>query len=100
MEGEKKIVVFDPTWRKRGKEAIGARRLSALQGKRIAVIWNGKLGGDVFLNRVSEVLTEQFGVAGIERIDDRGDQGSAGVDQVVINRLAATCGAAVLGTGD
>lgn len=100
MEEEKMIVVFDPTGRKDGKEKVGATRLSTLDGKRVAVIWNGKLGGDVFLNRVSEVLTEQFGVLGIERIDDRGDQAGAGVDQAVLNRLAATCSAAVLGTGD
>jgi hypothetical protein len=100
MKGDKMIVVFDPTGRKKAKEKVGAARLSTLQGERIAVIWNGKLGGDVFLNRVSELLIEQFGATGVERIDDRGDLGNAGVSQVVVDRLAATCGAAVIGTGD
>ena len=98
--GDGKIIVFDPTGMKKRKLSVAASRLSSLQGKRLAVIWNGKLGGDIFLDRVSEVLTERFGVASIVRIDDRGDQAATGVDQTVVNRLVATCDAAVLGTGD
>jgi len=98
--GDGKIVVFDPTGMKKKKLSVGANRLSGLQGKRLAVVWNGKLGGDIFLDRISEVLTERFGVASVVRIDDRGDQAATGVDQAVIDRLAATCDAVVLGTGD
>jgi hypothetical protein len=94
------IIVFDPTPKKKGKQTLETPRLSTLKGQNIAVIWNGKLGGDIFLNRISELLTERFGVAGIERIDDRGDKEGVGVDQLVINRLAKTCNAVVLGTGD
>ena len=98
--GDGKIIVFDPTGIKKRKLSVAASRLSSLQGKRLAVIWNGKLGGDIFLDRVSKVLTEQFGVASVVRIDDRGDQAATGLDQAVVNRLVATCDAAVLGTGD
>ncbi len=94
-----KIIVFNPTGIKRGKEKLGAARLSTLNGKQIAVIWNGKLGGDVFLDRVSEVLTSHYGAAGIVRINDRGDTSKV-IDQVVVNQLVATCDAAVIGTGD
>ena len=98
--GKGKIIVFDPTGMKKRKLSVGANRLSGLQGKHLAVIWNGKLGGDIFLDRVSELLTERFSVASVVRIDDRGDQAATGVNLAVIDRLAATCDAIILGTGD
>ena len=95
-----KILVFDPTGRKRGKSKISpARRLTTLQGQRLAVIWNGKLGGDIFLKRVSEVLTDRYGVSGIEWVSDKGYTNRV-IEQEVINRIVATCDGAVLGTGD
>jgi hypothetical protein len=97
--GNGNILVFNPTGTKSGKEKVGAPRLSGIDGKRIGVIWNGKLGGDVFLSRVSEVLAERFGVKVVERVDDRGDTNRV-IDQAVVNRLVATCDAAVIGTGD
>jgi hypothetical protein len=97
--GNGRILVFSPTGTMRGKEKIGAPRLSSLNGKRIGVIWNGKLGGDVFLDRVSEVLTERFDVTIVERVNDRGDTNKV-IEQAVVNRLVATCDAVVIGTGD
>lgn len=94
-----KILVFDPTGTKKGKEKIGAPRLSTINGKRVGVIWNGKLGGDVFLDRVSEVMKEHYGVTIVERINDRGDTNKV-IAQEVVNRLVATCDAVVIGTGD
>ena len=93
------IFVFNPTGCKTGKEIVGAPRLASLKGKRVAVIWNGKLGGDIFLDRIAEGLIGRYGVAGIERINDRGDTAKI-LDQVVLERLVTTTDAAVLGTGD
>lgn len=95
-----KIMVFNPTGVKRGKGKITpARRLSTLHGKRLAVIWNRKLGGDVFLKRVSEVLTDRYGVSGIEWISDRGDTNKV-IEQAIVDRIVTTCDGAVIGTGD
>jgi hypothetical protein len=95
-----KIMVFDPTGRKRGKIKISpARRLETLRGKRLAVIWNEKLGGDVFLKRVSEVLTDRYGVSGIEWVSDKGYTNRV-IEPEVIDRIVAICDGAVLGTGD
>jgi hypothetical protein len=94
-----KILVFNPTGTRKGKEKIGAPRLSALSGKRIAVIWNGKLGGDIFLDRISELLKERCSVTIVERVNDRGDTNRV-IEQAVVNRLIATCDAVVIGTGD
>ena len=95
-----KIMVFNPTGVKRGKGTIAlSRRLTTLRGKRLAVIWNGKLGGDILLKRVSEVLIDSYGVSGIEWVSDRGDTNRV-LDQAVVDRIIATCDGAVLGAGD
>lgn len=97
--GNGKILVFNPTGTKKGKERIGAPRLPALNGKRVGVIWNGKLGGDIFLERISELLKERYSVTIVERVNDRGDTNKV-IEQAVVNRLTATCDAVVIGTGD
>ena len=95
-----KIMVFDPTGRRKGKSTVApARRLTTLQGKRLAVIWNRKLGGDIFLKRVSDVLTERYGVSGIEWVSDKGYTNRV-IEQAVVDHIVATCDGAVLGTGD
>jgi hypothetical protein len=95
-----RIMVFIPTGVRKGKKSVApARRLTSLQGKRLAVIWNGKLGGDIFLKRVSEVLTDQYGVSGIEWISDRGDTNKV-IEQSVVDHIVTTCDGAVIGTGD
>lgn len=95
----KRIWVFNPTGCKAGGDIPAAPRLGRLEGKRIAVIWNGKLGGDIFLDRISEGLRERFGVDAVERINDRGDTDKI-LEPAVVERLAATVDAAVIGTGD
>ena len=95
-----KIMVFDPTGRKKSKTKVApARRLTTLQGKRLAVIWNRKLGGDIFLKRVSDLLTEIYGVSGIEWVSDKGYTNRV-IEQAVVDHIVTTCDGAVLGTGD
>lgn len=95
-----KIMVFNPTVVKKGNVTVSpARRLTTLQGKRLAVIWNGKLGGDILLKRVSEVLIDRYGVSGIEWISDKGDTNRV-IEQSVVDRIIASCDGAVIGTGD
>ena len=35
-------------------------RLDTLDGKRVGLLWNGKPNGDVFLNRVAELLEKNY----------------------------------------
>ena len=94
------IRVYNPTGVKKGKGTVTpAPRLTTLQGKRLAVIWNGKLGGDIFLKRVSEVLTDRYGASGIEWISDRGDTNRV-IDPAIVDHIVTTCDGAVIGTGD
>ena len=37
-----------------------APRVDTLEGKRIGLLWNGKPNGDVFLNRVAELLEKNY----------------------------------------
>ena len=93
------IVVFDPTARKRRREGTTAKRPSTLAGKRLAVIWNKKPGGDVLLDRFAHLLKGRFPSVAIERMDCQAET-SAMLDEPTVNRLVETCDAAVIGTGD
>lgn len=97
--GDKTIIVFDPTSTKKRRSAEMVRRPSDLTGKRLAVIWNGKLGGDVLLDRFAALLNERFNLAHVERVDHRSDTAS-NLDEAVLKRLKETCDAAIIGTGD
>ncbi|MBI4525844.1 MAG: hypothetical protein HY695_18765 [Deltaproteobacteria bacterium] len=43
----------------RENAAINSRRPDTLDGKTVALLWNAKSNGDLFLNRVGELLAEQ-----------------------------------------
>jgi hypothetical protein len=97
--GDNTIVVLDPTSKKKRKAAGMASRPSDLKGKGLAVVWNGKLGGDVLLERFAGRLNERFGLAHVERVDHRADS-FTDLDEVVVARLVKTCDAAIIGTAD
>ena len=47
----------------RGIEKVGveaAKRITALEGKTIALRWNGKNNGNVVLDRVAELLSQRY----------------------------------------
>ena len=37
-----------------------ASRVSTLEGRRIGLLWNGKPNGDIFLDRVAEILEKKY----------------------------------------
>jgi hypothetical protein len=43
----------------RGKREIDSRRPATLEGKTVALLWNAKTNGDLFLSRLGELLAEQ-----------------------------------------
>jgi hypothetical protein len=97
------IVVFDPTpQRKTNRKTKGSKspkHALDLKGKRLAVVWNRKLGGDILLNRFAELLTDRLGLAGVEQVNERGDSGRS-LGENIIARLVSQCDAAIVGTGD
>jgi len=48
------------------KPILSANRLKELKNKKIGLFWNRKARGDVALNRVKELLSEQFDGMGFE----------------------------------
>ena len=42
-----------------------AQRIGSFEGKRIGLLWNSKPNGDFFLNRVAELLSQQFPTSNI-----------------------------------
>jgi hypothetical protein len=96
---DKTIIVLDPTSTKKPVAAKLAPRLQGLLGKRLAVIWNGKLGGDVLLDRFSHLLDQRFKLTRVERADHRSDTGS-NLSQDELKRLVEGFDAAIIGTGD
>lgn len=43
----------------RGKIEINSPRPATLEGETVALLWNAKTNGDIFLSRVGELLAEQ-----------------------------------------
>ena len=77
-----------------------APRPADLHGKRIALYWNIKSGGDIALDRTETVLRARYPEATFERF--LGSIGSTvrHLTPAVADRIANTCDAAVGTTGD
>jgi hypothetical protein len=57
---------LSPTGTKAGATTVAiAPRVTSLQGARAAILDNGKRNGDRFLAVVSQMLTEEYGLAGV-----------------------------------
>ena len=75
-----------------------APRLESLKGKKIAFIDNTKHMASVFLDKVKQLLQENYGVAGFEYY--RKAHASVPIPAAVMQRLAASCDAVVHGVAD
>ena len=72
-----------------------AARLQSLEGKTVALWWNGKAKGDVALNRIGQYLEEECGAKC--RLFHQAFPHEEGVYDVV---LKEGCEAAITSTGD
>lgn len=61
---DRTIVVFDPTAGKKRRKEATSKRPSTLAGKRLALVWNKKPGGDVLLDRFAEASGGPFHLCG------------------------------------
>ena len=57
------IDVYNPVAQSTIKKEQPAPRVADLAGKRVALYWNFKIGGDVALVRVQELLAEKYPTA-------------------------------------
>lgn len=92
--------VLNPVSRRVEEGLANAQRLTSLAGKRIGLYWNHKPGGDIALQRTSELLTSRF--PGLQTTSYIGSVGGA-YHQVIkddVKRMAKECVAVVGTTAD
>lgn len=92
------IELLDPT---SGPIATGdapVPRLDSLSGKTLGVIWNGRLPGDLILNRMIEILKERHDIG---EVVFRGKPYIGNVaPSEIFDEMSARCDAVVAGVGD
>lgn len=95
----KKIKVLDPTSKAESKELWVQRRPIDLEGKVLGIVWNRKLGGDVFLDRLGQLLMERFHFSEIVNVAQKADS-PTGLSADLIRDVSEKCGAVIIGVGD
>ncbi len=95
MAEKKMIEVRNPVANTEKAKIVPAARLQSLEGKTVALWWNGKAKGDVALNRIGKYLEEEFGARCL--LFHQAFPHEEGVYDVV---LKEGCEAAITSTGD
>jgi hypothetical protein len=54
------LEIMNPVAKRTGGEVAPAPRLDTLAGKTIGIYWNTKVGGDVALQRVAEIIQNDY----------------------------------------
>jgi hypothetical protein len=90
------LEVLDPTPQRHGGEPVKtAPRLDTLEGKTIALLWNGKALGDVALRRTAELIQER-----IPNVEFRFYSGSMPCSPALLAQAAQECDAVIGCTAD
>ena len=95
----KKVFAFNPTAKKRQNGLDLGKRSIDLEGKVLGVIWNGKLGGDILLDRFAELLKERFHLAQVLRLNHRADS-FLDLPEDRMMEFAEKCSFVIVGVGD
>lgn len=94
-----KITVLSPLAKIFAKQVAPASHLDTLDGKVMGILWNTKPNGDILLQRVKEVLSSRFKLAGvIWQKKPRGADVAAPAE--IIRELAIKSDFVVAATGD
>lgn len=92
------MIVLDPRLKKTSRMVTPAPRLKTLEGKRVGILWNNRLGGDRLLKHVGKLLQEQHGVSEIY-FTKKTFVGNAAPGEV-LNDIVSRVDAAICGVGD
>ena len=93
-----KIELLDPTSGPVASKKALSPRLDSLSGKTLGVIWNGRLPGDLILNRMIEILKETHD---IKEVVFRGKPYIGNIaPNEIFDEMSARCDAVVAGVGD
>ena len=92
------ITVLNPTAPPRELRRSMALRPDDLRGKVIGFLWNSKPNGDLLFGRLEELLRQKYEIS--DALYRRKPTASIPATEPVINELAASAQAAVVGLGD
>ena len=88
--------LYDPTAEPRAINAQLAPRLASLQGKRVAILDNGKANAGTLMLAVTKILQERYGVGEVVKRD----KPIAGPPAPEILAALAECDFALVGSAD
>ena len=92
------IVVLDPTAPPRQVRESMAPRLPDLQGRAVGFLWNNKPNGDVLFGRLEELLRQKYEISGV--VHRSKPTASVGATEQVLEELAVSCEAVIVGLAD
>ena len=92
------ITVLDPTAPPRELKIPMALRPDDLRGRTVGFLWNSKPNGDALFSRLEELLREKYEITLTSH--QRKPTASIPADQSVVDELATSVDAAVVGLGD
>ena len=98
VETRQRYVLVDPTTLPIVPEFEGAPRLDDLNDKRVGVIDDSKVNAREYLEQLTDLLNERFGIASIKY--HAKPSASKPADPAVIAEMAEECDYVIVGIGD
>ncbi len=98
VETKQSYVLIDPTTLPVVPEFNGAPRLSDLNNKRVGVIDDSKVNAKEYLEQLTDLLDERFGVASIKY--HAKPSASKPADPDVVAEMVDECDYVIVGVGD
>lgn len=98
VETRRRYALVDPTTLPTVAEFEGAPRLADLRDKRVGVIDDSKVNAREYLEQLTDLLDERFGIASIKY--HAKPSASKPADPAVVAEMAAECDYVIVGVGD
>ena len=98
VETRQRYTLIDPTTLPIVPEFEGAPRLTDLNDKRVGVIDDSKVNAKEYLEQLTDLLNERFGVASIKY--HAKPSASKPADPAVVAEMAEECDYVIVGIGD
>jgi hypothetical protein len=92
------IEILDPTVDAATRTVAFVPRPASLAGKRIGLVENTKFNSDRLLQKIGDVLVQEYGAAGARMWRKR--NASVPAHEEIVEELRATCDVMVAGIGD
>ena len=98
VETRQRYALIDPTTLPIVPEFQGAPRLSDLSDKRVGIIDDSKVNAKEYLEQLTDLLDERFGIASIKY--HAKPSASKPADPVIVAEMAEECDYVIVGIGD